>query len=152
MELRERFMIIAGILLLITVLTRILLFFVDYTGVFIFYNLALPELHADTIAEAIAAIGAGIAAGLILMLVTFVFIGAACFIYFILGILTALSRDSRGVIIASGIFTGIRIFLGMMGLVRSLGSGYFSLYITFHLVVYIIVFVLLVYSFITLER
>ena len=152
MELRERFMIIAGILLLVTVGTRILLIFVDDTGVFIFYDLAFPELHADNIGEFFAALGAGIGAGIMLLLATFLFIGVACFIYFILGILTALSRDSRGVIIASGIFTGISIFLGMMGLVRSLGSGYFSLYITFHLVVYIIVFVLLVYSFITLER
>ncbi len=152
MELRERFMMIAGILLLITVVTRILLFFVDYTGVFIFYNLSLPEYHADTIAEAFAALGAGIAAGLFLLLITFVFIGAACFIYFILGLLTTLARDSRGVIIASGIFTGISILLGIRGLVRSMDLGYFSIYITFHLGVYIVVFVLLVYSFITLDR
>jgi len=109
-------------------------------------------LHADNIGEFFAALGAGIAAGLFLMLATFLFIGVACFIYFILGLLTTFSRDSRGVIIASGIFTGISIFLGIRGLVRSLGLGYFSLYITFHLVVYIIVFVLLVYSFITLDR
>jgi len=152
MELRERFMMIAGILLLITVGTRILLFFVDDAGVFIFYDLAFPELHADNIGEFFAALGAGLAAGLFLMLVTFLFIGVACFIYFILGLLTTLARDSRGVIITSGIFTGISIFLGLRGLVRSLDLGYFSLYITFHLVVYIIVFVLLVYSFITLER
>lgn len=152
MELRERFMQLAGILLLITVGTRVLLLFVDDTGVYIFYDLAFPELQADNIGEFFAALGAGIAAGFILMLVTFVFIGVACFIYFILGILTTLSRDSRGVIIASGIFTGISIFLGIRGLVRSLDLGYFSLYITFHLVVYAVVFVLLVYSFITLDR
>jgi hypothetical protein len=152
MELRDRFMIIAGILLLITVLTRVLLFFVDYEGVFIFYNLALPEMHADNIGEVFAIIGAGIAAGLMLLLVTFLFMGVACLIYFILGILTALSRDSRGIIIGSGIFTGFSIILGIAGLVRSLDIGYFSLYITFHLVVYVIVFGLLVYSFITLDR
>jgi len=152
MELRERFMMIAGILLLVTVGTRILLIFVDYTGVFIFYDLAFPELHADNIGEFFAAIGVGIAAGFMLLLATFLFIGVACFIYFILGLLTTLSRDSRGVIIASGIFTGISILLGIRGLVRSLDLGYFSLYITFHLGVYTIVFVLLVYSFITLDR
>jgi len=152
MELRDRFMMIAGILLLITVGTRILLFFVDDTGVFIFYDLAFPELHADNIGEFFAALGAAIAAGLIFMLLTFVLIGVACFIYFILGILTTLARESRGVMIASGIFTGISIFLGIRGLVRSLDLGYFSLYITFHLIVYVIVFALLVYSFITLER
>jgi len=74
------------------------------------------------------------------------------FYLFHFGVLTALSRDSRGVIIASGIFTGISIFLGIRGMVRSFDLGYFSLYITFHLAVYIIVFVLLVYSFITLDR
>lgn len=152
MELRERFMMIGGILLLITVGTRILLIFVDDTGVFIFYDLAFPELHADNIGEFFAALGAGIGAGIMLLLATFVFIGAACFIYFILGFLTTLVRDSRGVIIASGIFTGLSIFLGIRGLVRSLDLGYFSIYITFHLVVYIVVFGLLVYSFITLDR
>jgi hypothetical protein len=152
MELRERFMIASGILLLITALTRILLFFVDFEGVFIFYNFSLPELQADNIGEIFAVIGAGIAAGLMFLLVTFLFIGVACFIYFILGILTTLSRDSRGVIIASGIFTGISIILGIAGLVRAMDIGYFSLYITFHLVVYVIVFGLLVYSFITLDR
>jgi hypothetical protein len=152
MELRERFMTIAGILLLVTVGTRILLFFFDDIGVFIFYDLAFPELHADNIGEFFAALGVGLAAGFMLLLATFLFIGIACFIYFILGILTTLVRDSRGVIIGSGIFTGISIFLGIRGLVRSLDLGYFSLYITFHLVVYIIVFGLLVYSFITLDR
>ncbi len=152
MELRERFMTIAGILLLVTVGTRILLFFVDDLGVFIFYDLAFPELHADNIGEFFAALGVGLAAGLFLMLATFIFIGVACFIYFILGILTSLVRDSRGVIIGSGIFTGISIFLGIRGLVRSLDLGYFSIYITFHLGVYTLVFALLVYSFITLDR
>jgi hypothetical protein len=97
-------------------------------------------------------LGVGLAAGFFLLIATFLFIGVACFIYFILGILTALVRDSRGVIIASGIFTGISIFLGIRGLVRSLDLGYFSIYITFHLGVYALVFVLLVYSFITLDR
>jgi len=152
MELRERFMLIAGILLLITVGTRILLVFVDETGVFIFYDLAYPELHADNLVEFVAALGAGIAAGLMFMFLLFVLIGVACFIYFVLGILTTLARESRGVMIASGIFTGFSIFLGIRGLVRSLDLGYFSLYITFHLVVYIVVFAILVYSFITLER
>jgi hypothetical protein len=152
MELRERFMIASGILLFITAATRILLFFVDDTGVFIFYDLAFPELHADNIGEFFAALGAGIAAGIMLLLATFLFIGIACLIYFILGVLTTLVRDSRGIIIASGIFTGISILLGIRGLVRSMDLGYFSIYITFHLGVYILVFVLLVYSFITLER
>ncbi|GAI83248.1 unnamed protein product, partial [marine sediment metagenome] len=57
-----------------------------------------------------------------------------------------------GIIIASGIFTGISILLGIRGLVRSMDLGYFSIYITFHLGVYILVFILLVYSFITLDR
>jgi len=109
-------------------------------------------MHADNIGEVFAIIGAGIAAGLMLLLVTFLLMGVACLIYFILGILTALSRDSRGIIIGSGIFTGFSIILGIAGLVRSLDIGYFSLYITFHLVVYVIVFGLLVYSFITLDR
>ncbi len=152
MELRERFMMTAGILLLITIGTRILLVFVDDTGVFIFYDLAFPELQAENIGEFFAALGVGLAAGFFLLIATFLFIGVACFIYFILGILTALVRDSRGVIIASGIFTGISIFLGIRGLVRSLDLGYFSIYITFHLGVYALVFVLLVYSFITLDR
>jgi hypothetical protein len=51
MELRERFMMTAGILLLITIGTRILLIFVDDTGVFIFYDLAFPELQAENIGE-----------------------------------------------------------------------------------------------------
>ena len=152
MELREKFMVIAGILLLITIGTRILLIFVDDTGVFIFYDLVFPELQADNIGEFFAALGVAIGAGIMLLLATFLFIGVACFIYFVLGILTMLSRDSRGVIIGSGIFTGISIILGIRGLVRSLDLGYFSIYITFHLGVYILVFALLVYSFVTLDR
>jgi len=152
MELRENFMITAGILLLITVGTRILLIFVDDMGFIIFYDLTSPELHPENIGEFFAALGAGIAAGIMLLLITLILVGAACLIYFILGILTLLVRDSRGVIIGTGIFTGFSIFLGIGGLIRSLDLGYFSLYITFHLVVYVIVFGLLVYSFITLDR
>ena len=79
MELAEKLKVGAGIMLLVSIVTRGIQLIFDPAGTFIYYNFLLPGITATNIGELIAGIVLGAIAAFFTMIISFLLGG--CFYY-----------------------------------------------------------------------
>ncbi|HDZ19532.1 hypothetical protein LCGC14_1795700 [marine sediment metagenome] len=152
MELFEKLKVSAGIMLLVSIVTRVLQAIIDPAGIFIYYNFLLPEITATNIGELIAGAVVGAIAAFFAMIIAYLLIGVSIVIYLILGTLTILTKDRKTFNIAGSVVTGISIFLGASALIRSMAFNYISFFLVLHFIIYLIVFVIYIYTYIQIRK
>ena len=152
MELVEKLKVGAGIMLLVTIVTRGLQLIFDPAGIFIYYNFLLPEITATNIGELIAGAVIGAIAAFFAMIIAFLLIGVSIIIYLVLGAMTIVLKDRKSINIVGLVFTAISILLGGSALIRSLDFNYISFFLVFHFIIYLTVFVIYIYTYIQLRK
>ncbi len=152
MELAEKLKVGAGIMLLVSIVTRGIQLIFDPAGTFIYYNFLLPGITATNIGELIAGIVLGAIAAFFTMIISFLLVGVSIIIYLILGTLTIVLKDKKSINIVGLIFTSISLVLGASALIRSLAFNYISFFLVFHFILYLTVFIIYIYTYIQLRK
>lgn len=138
--------IIGGSLILLAAVIRGLIFLFDPVSLLIYYRIALPEITVDNIAEAIAGIAIAAFLALIILLILLILTIVSIIIHLNIGIITIAIRKSKVVTIFGMIFTVFNIFMGALAIISLMEFDYFSFFIVFNFIIYIIVLGICIFS------
>ncbi len=138
--------IIGGSLIIVAAVIRVLMFIFDPVSLLIYYRITLPEITADNIAEVIAGIAFAAVLALIILILLLILTIVTIIIHLNIGIITIAIRKSKVVSIFGMIFTVFNIIMGAFALISLADFDYFSGFILFPFIIYIIVLGICIFS------
>lgn len=145
MELREKLRIVAGILCILVAVLRVLQFFFDLNGAFVYSAINIPWGEYVTFVEAIGETIIGI-------VLTIGGTGIAFFIYLISGGIIIAGRKLKIITLGCNIISAISIILCIRAIYIYAIFGLFNILLTIFLIIYIAIFSICVVSYIKIRK
>jgi len=145
MELREKLRIIAGILCILVAVLRVIQFFFDLTGAFVYSAIIIDWGQSVTLAEAIGE-------ALLGLILTVGGTGLAFLTYLIMGGMVIAGRRLNFITLGCNIISAISIILCIRAIYIYAIFGLFNILLTIFLIIYIAIFSICIVSYIKIRK